>query len=150
MQTVIVPLSNGGVVVVDEQDAEFVLSRSWYRVKSRGTHYAKTGKNERMHRLLLGVTEKSKIIDHINGNGLDNRRANLRVVNVAENVANRQKSRIGNKCPGVYQRNGKWLARVTVDYKPNRLGLFETESEAIAAVNVFRAQVGRPPVVISE
>ena len=146
MSTVQVPLTNGGYAIVDECDADFAFSQSWYSVKSRGALYAKAGKNERMHRLLLGVTESTKIVDHINGNGLDNRRSNLRVVDVSSNVANRQRSRSGNRCPGVFMRGGKWLARVTVDYKQHRLGLFESENEAIAAVNLFRESIGRPPV----
>ena len=150
MKTISIPLSNGDFAIIDEQDAGFVLAHVWYSVKSRKTRYVKTGKNGRLHRMLLNVTDKSKIVDHINGNGLDNRRINLRVVDVAQNVANRQKSRCGNKCPGVYLSNGKWLARITVNYKQHRLGFFEQESDAISALNAFRVQIGRPIVVISE
>jgi hypothetical protein len=150
MKTISIPLSNGGFAIIDEQDAGFVLPHSWYSVKSRQTRYVKTGKNGRLHRMLLGVTDKSQIVDHINGNGLDNRRINLRVVDVAQNVANRQKSRCGNKCPGVYLRDGKWFARITVNYKQHRLGVFEQESDAISALNAFRVQIGRPVVAISE
>lgn len=150
MNTVNVPLTNGGFAMVDECDASRVLARNWYSIKSRGTQYARTGKNEGMHRLILGVSDGSKVVDHINGNGLDNRRANLRIVDVPSNVANRQKSRAGNKCPGVYRRDGKWFARVTVNYKQHRLGFFPSETEAIAAVNAFRVGIGRPPVAVSE
>lgn len=150
MSTVNVPLTNGGFAIVDECDSSLVLDRSWYSVNSRGTKYAKTGKNERMHRIILGIYDSAKIVDHINGNGLDNRRSNLRIVDVSTNVANRQKSRAGNKCPGVYIRDKKWFARVTVNYKQHRLGFFESEMEAIAAVNAFRAGIGRPPVAVCE
>ena len=150
MNAMSIPLSNGGEFIVDEQDAKFVMSRKWYGAKSRSTRYVKTGKNDRLHRMLLGVTDKSKIVDHINGNGLDNRRSNLRIVDVSENVANRQKSRCGNKCPGVYLRGKKWLARITVDYKQHRIGLFESEIDAIQALNAFRIQIGRPIVSISK
>lgn len=147
MKSISVPLSNGGSFIIDERDAAFVLSHKWYGVESRGTRYVKTGKNERLHRLLLCVVHKNLIVDHINGNGLDNRRSNLRVVSVAENVANRQKSRSGNKCPGVYKRDKKWLARVTINYVQHRIGLFDNEFDAITAVNKFRIQNGRPPVI---
>ena len=119
MKTASIPLKNGGCVVVDEQDLAVLSEHSWYCVKSRGTFYAKTGKNTRLHRLLMGVTDSKKIVDHINGDGLDNRRSNLRIVDVSINVANRQRSRSGNKCPGVYFENGKWVACVTVNYKKN-------------------------------
>lgn len=149
MKAVLIPLNNGGFVTVDEEDAAFVLSCSWYSVKSRGTQYAKTGKNGRLHRLLLNVKDKSKIVDHINGNGLDNRRANLRIVSLSENVANRQKSRCGNKCPGVYLDRGKWIARLTINYKQHHIGVFEKEEDAILAINALRIQIGRPPVVFN-
>ena len=148
MKSISVPLSNGGSFIIDERDAAFVMAHKWYSVQSRRTNYVKTGKNERLHRLLMCVVHKHLIVDHINGNGLDNRRSNLRIVNVAQNVANRQKSRSGNKCPGVYKSGGKWLARVTVNYVQHRIGLFDHESDAIAAVNKFRTQIGRPVVSI--
>lgn len=150
MKAVQVALTNGGHVLVDERDLALVESHNWYAVKSRGTMYAKTGKNSRMHRMILGVDNSLAVVDHINGNGLDNRRSNLRVVFTSENVANRQRSRIGNRCPGVYKQGRKWLARVTVDYTQVRLGLFENEDDAIAAVNAFRKSIGRPVAVISE
>ena len=148
MKTATIPLKNGGFALVDEQDVELLLKYSWYKVVSRRTHYVKTGKNTRMHRLLLQTTDSKKIVDHINGNGLDNRRENLRVVDVATNVANRQKSRSGNKCPGVYFERGKWRAEVTVNYKTINLGRFFDELEAINKVNLYRISIGRPPVVL--
>lgn len=146
MTEAFIPLVNGGCAVVDEADIGLVISRTWYGVQSRGTRYAKTGKNDRMHRIIVGVTDSSMIVDHINGDGLDNRRSNLRVVTVSENVANRQRSRAGNKCPGVWIEGGQWVARVTACYKRHRLGRFDREEDAIAAVNMFRVSIGRPPV----
>ena len=150
MKTISVPLTKGGFALVDECDAKSVIGRKWYAIKSRGNVYARTAKNKGMHRIILGLSDRSKIVDHINGNGLDNRRANLRVMDVATNVANRQKSRCGNKCPGVYVLGKKWRAKVTVNYKVHHLGLFTDEVDAIAAVNAFRVGVGRPPVIVSE
>ena len=100
-----------------------------------------------MHRVILGVTDPAQIVDHIDGDGLNNTRANLRVVSASENVKNRQKSRAKNKCPGAYPESGKWLAKVCIDYKQHRLGRFDTEAEAIKAVNAFRVSMGRPPYI---
>jgi hypothetical protein len=146
MKHINIPLTNGGFTIVDECDIDFVLSKKWYFIKSRKTMYVKTGKNQRLHRMLLNVDDPKKIVDHINGNGLDNRRLNLRVVDLASNVANRQKSRGGYRCPGVYPQLGKWRAQVTVNYKKHNLGLFTTEEQAIQVVNNFRRSIGRPEV----
>lgn len=141
-----VQLKNGLVAFIDSNDADLVLSFSWYAVSSKGTYYAKTGKNTRMHRMILGVIDPYLIVDHINGNGLDNRRSNLRVVDVTTNVQNRQRSKVGNKCPGVYRDNGKWRAQVTINYKKHHLGIFDCEEDAILVVNEFRMKQGRPAV----
>ena len=149
-RTIAVKLSNGLNLqaLIDIDDAEKILPSSWYAVFSKGTYYAKTGKNTRMHRLILGVTDPYLIVDHINGDGLDNRKSNLRIVDVKLNVQNRQRSKIGHKCPGVYKENGRWRARVTVDYKQHHLGCFDIEDEAILAVNEFRMKLGRPKVTL--
>ncbi len=141
-------LKNGMTALVDPEDFESLSQFVWYAVSSRGTHYAKRGKNTRMHREILGLTDSSLIVDHINGNGLDNRKCNLRVVDVKTNVQNRQRSKAGNKCPGVFQENGKWRTQVTIDYKKHYLGSFFNEDDAIAAVNKFRAKHGRPEVIV--
>lgn len=147
--TIDVPLTNGGHALIDAADAHLIAGRSWYSVRSRGTLYAKSGKNTRMHRVLLDAGPH-QIVDHINGNGLDNRRANLRLVTVAENVGNRQRSRGANRFPGVYLEDGKWSARVTHNYRRKRLGNFDTELLALEALNAYRVSIGRPPVGRSE
>lgn len=149
-ETVKVQLSNNleSVALIDLDDADLILPLSWYACSSRGTLYAKTGKNTRMHRLILGVTDPSLIVDHINGNGLDNRKKNLRVVDVKTNVQNRQRSKVGSRCPGVYMDYGRWRAQVTVNYKKHHLGVFDCEDDAIRVVNEFRMKIGRPFVLI--
>jgi hypothetical protein len=136
------------VALIDSDDVDLIFNKSWYAVESKGNFYAKTGKNTRMHRIILGVKDTNLIVDHINGNGLDNRKENLRIVDVATNVANRQRSRIGNKCPGVYKCGKKWIAKVTVNYKKHHLGYFDDENDAIHVVNQFRVKIGRPAVLM--
>ena len=149
MNSISIPLTNGGVFLIDESDKDFVMSYKWYGIKSRRTQYVKTGKNNRLHRMLMDVQDKTKIVDHINGNGLDNRRANLRIVTVSENVANRQNSKIGNKCPGVTKYKTKWRASICVNYKKINIGIFIDECDAISAINAYREKIGRPIVVIA-
>jgi hypothetical protein len=149
-KTVSVRLNNGLnlTVLIDADDVELVSRYSWYAVSSKNTKYAKTGRNIRMHRLILGVNDPYLVVDHINGDGLDNRKSNLRIVDSTTNVQNRQRSKVGNRCPGVYKERGRWRAQVTVNYKKHHLGIFDCESDAILVVNEFRLQFGRPKVVV--
>jgi hypothetical protein len=83
----------GRYALVDDEDAERVARVDWFPAHGR-TVYAKTGSttigaNRRlMHRLIMRA-EVGTIIDHINGNGLDNRKENLRFVTASENALNR-------------------------------------------------------------
>jgi hypothetical protein len=92
-----------------------------------------------MHRLLTGM--RKLVVDHINGNGLDNRLDNLRLCTVAENNRNNKNSRIKTRkslYKGVYFRlsEERWTASIGVDGKTVHLGMFETEIEAAKAYDV--------------
>lgn len=73
-------------------------------------------------------------IDHVNGDRADNRFCNLREATNIENAHNRNKRR-NNKSgyTGVRAENKRWLAEIKVNYKPIRLGLFDTPEEASRA-----------------
>lgn len=151
MESMQILLKHGETALVDADDYERLSKLKWYAVSSRDCKYAKTGKNGRMHRIILNVTDPKLIVDHINGDGLDNRKTNLRVVSNLENIKNRQRpSGKRLSIPGVYRRNNKWATSVCVDYKDVWLGLFDTEEEAIEVVNKFRVSIGRPPVLLQK
>lgn len=139
-----IPLTQGLEAIIDEEDAERILPHRWHASKKRNTFYAcrKVGPAGAqvtiyMHRFLLGVSEKNVLIDHKNGNGLDNRRENLRVATNAQNQRNRtarKDSKSGVK--GVYASRSKklpWRAEITVDGKNIHLGNFSTIEEATEA-----------------
>lgn len=78
--------------LIDDEDAERVLSRRWHRTIGCSTYYAASvdlsGKypgSLALHRFIMNAP-KGMDVDHINGNGLDNRKANLEIVTHAENV----------------------------------------------------------------
>jgi hypothetical protein len=83
----------GRYALVDDEDAERVAQTDWFPVHGR-TVYARTGStrigsNQRlMHRLIMRAPVGT-IIDHINGDGLDNRKGNLRFATASENALNR-------------------------------------------------------------
>lgn len=89
-----------------------------------------------MHRYLLDLTDRKKLTDHINGNGLDNRRNNLRVCNSSENPKNKRvsKARKTSEFKGVsIGKGGRWVVQIAVDGKKKHIGCFGTEVEAAKA-----------------
>jgi hypothetical protein len=90
-------LTPGMHAFVDDDQYEDLKKFAWRAVKLRNTHYASRRSGDDtifMHRTIMSPPA-DMVIDHINGNGLDNRRENLRVVTVKENCQNRHHS----KCP---------------------------------------------------
>src|SRR3989304_9474113 len=89
-----------------------------------------------MHHDVMNVPD-GLICDHINGNGLDNRRANLRQGTYAQNSWNRGKARVksSSKYKGICQHNkdGKWQAQICVNGNRIYLGRFKTQTQAARA-----------------
>jgi hypothetical protein len=87
-----------------------------------------------LHRWLMGEPEKM-VVDHINGNRLDNRRENLRIVTYAQN--NRNSDRRGcnshSQYKGVYFQAGRWRAQIGYEGRAHHLGTFYTEEAAARA-----------------
>lgn len=81
-----------------------------------------------MHRIIMNA-KKHEIVDHINGNGLDNRRENLRVGTASLNCVNR-KNTPGKFLRGTRKKKNKFQAYIKVNGKQISLGYFETEKEA--------------------
>lgn len=113
-----VPLTRGMSAFVDAADWPAISMSSWHaRIRKGGQTYAAACikmKIVLMHRFLLPGVQRGMVIDHINGNGLDNRRSNLRVVSQAENVWNaiRPKSRNRTGFIGVSQDRGGYYGKV--------------------------------------
>jgi hypothetical protein len=107
------PLSKGKVAVIEHEDLEIVSQYKWYAVQSRagGTFYAKTSKGLYMHRLLC----EGSMIDHRDGDTLNNKRDNLRSVTRELNQANRVK-RKGSAGPykNVSLQKGYWVAEIMI------------------------------------
>jgi hypothetical protein len=137
------PLTKGHTVIVDDDDFEELNKWKWSALVSSqtGKVYAVRGvsigggktKTLLMHKFLLSSGE----VDHIDGNGLNNQRHNLRYCTRLQNAQNqklRKTSRSGFK--GVSLRhNGEWGARITVNKEPKWIGYFKTPIEAAKAYN---------------
>jgi hypothetical protein len=112
---------------VDEADYELLVKYPWH---AQMTGYAACSSlGQSMHRFLLQPPRDMQI-DHINGNKLDNRRENLRVVTHAQNQMNRPAR--ANSYKGVKRsENGRrWVVGVMSDYKAFHVGTFDTQEEA--------------------
>jgi hypothetical protein len=133
-----IPLTRGKVALVDDEDYPELSKHRWYAHKERNVYYAvrmaprTNGKKHtiRMHAAIVG-TPKGMGTDHINGNGLDNRRENLRIVTTRENQQNQHIPRT-SKYPGVswHKKSGKWIARIRVSGKQRYLGIYDSEEKA--------------------
>jgi hypothetical protein len=133
----------------DDEDEELVNSYTWGILKDpkKKTYYAKThimidekDKTVLIHRLLLNITHRNIQVDHINHNGLDNRRENLRLcTNSQNNMHTHSRRGSFSKYKGVsfdkHYLARPWMAEITINRKRIRLGYFPTEKEAAIAYN---------------
>jgi len=130
-----VELTNGGKVLVDDDDFD-VLSRSqWFWSSPKKTKYAfRLKDNIRMHRILLDAKE-NEIVDHVNGDGLDNRRANLRFVTPRQNAQNKRPKIEGMKGVEYDKPTDMYRARIRKEGQKISLGYYRTAREAAVAYN---------------
>ncbi len=136
-----IELSQGRVALVDDDTAPWIIGVKWTATKAGHTHYAvrRTPGPKRktlyLHRVILGAPPGVHV-DHIDGDGLNNQRVNLRVCTISENHMNARK-RLGcsSKFKGVYwaKQKAKWRADIALNKKIKFLGLFDSELEAALA-----------------
>ena len=124
--------------LIDQEDAWLFAEFDWHIQYTRGQKYVwrrfrEGGKLRKvyLHRIIMDTPPDFET-DHINRNGLDNRRANLRVCTPSQNQANSRK--VGpSGVRGVYRKRGKWVASIRVRGRRIQVGTFETIIDAGAA-----------------
>lgn len=146
-----VPLTQGKVAIVDDEDAERVLAYKWTLLAltrpTKVTYYARRSirpckdgpqKSILLHRFILGAPDDMQV-DHKNMDGLDNRRENLRLATNSQNHCNipARPNPLGFR--GVEQvRHGKgYAARIKVGEQSLRIGPFQTPEEAGRAYDLL-------------
>lgn len=137
-----VALTKGALALVDADDYERVTTRTWCVDQRLRTSYAVSGcsgPNRRrvlLHQFVLGVSGRCAV-DHRNGDGLDNRKENLRLATSHQNAGNARKRKMGtSRFKGVGWSKDKncWRARILLHGKHERfLGYFDNEQDAAAA-----------------
>ena len=142
-----IALTQGKTAIVDDSDYEELSRYKWCLnggcYASRGFHVNGKLIIEKMHQRVLGAAPPGYVIDHINGNTLDNRKENLRFVTPQQNVfnSNRKTPKISGINPsgykGVHWRNDrkKWRVSITCDGIRHDIGLYENKHEAARAYN---------------
>lgn len=136
-----IPLTRGAVALVDDEDADMILQYNWILLHGVGhsTKYAvRSGcAGFMMHRFLMSPPP-GMVVDHIDHNGLNNQRANLRVVTYSQNTHHRRNPAKGYTWEGARR---KWKAAIVVDGKSIYLGRFDTEQEAASAYERIRSEI---------
>jgi hypothetical protein len=144
----LIHLTQGKFALVDREDYFKLLLKKWHLQKyPHNKCYAATSKRHtktkcdtiKMHRFIMNVTESKVLIDHKDGNGLNNQKSNLRIANAAQNRANSVKCK--NKKSSIYQgvcwveERKKWRVKINVNRKQIQLGYFKEETDAAKAYN---------------
>lgn len=134
-------LTNGSIALVDDEDFEKVSRYSWYSLKG---YAARTGSmpgephTMLLHHVVTG-TDYKYIVDHVNGDTLDNRKKKLRVATIQQNCFNKSvnKNKQSSKYKGVFWSKEKnlWLSLIKLNGKSNHLGYYDLEVDAAAAYN---------------
>ena len=134
----LIPLTQGKLAIVDAEDYDWLIQYNWCACKCRNTFYATRmggGRTIRMHREIMHAP-KGVMCDHINHNGFDNRKSNLRLCTNAQNSYNQQaRSSCTSKYKGVHwnKPNNKWVARIAFKQKRMHIGCFDNEIKAAMA-----------------
>lgn len=141
----LIPLSKGYSAVVDDEDFEWLNAFKWsvWTSRKQTTQYARrsvypSGRRAghrpqltvRMHRLIL---PGAALVDHRDGDGLNNQRANLRAATPsgnAQNIRMRRNNTSGLIGVAWHRHSGLWQARISVNGRSKYLGLFADPAEA--------------------
>ena len=137
-----IPLNRGKVVLIDASDWPLVKDYRWYADKNRHTWYARAnvalpcGRRTTvlMHRIILRC-EKGRWGDHRDGDGLNNRRGNLRPCEPQQNCMNRRVTGGTSRFKGVrfFKKTGTWTAQFGHDGASHHIGYFDIEEDAARA-----------------
>ena len=139
-----IPLTQGQVAVVDDDIYEELMKYKWHAQKHRNTYYARRTVHEKgnngkcrcvmLHHIVIGNPPLGMIVDHIDGNGLNNQRSNLRFVTCRQNQQNQHIAKT-SQYPGVHwhKKINRWVSRIKVNGIRRNLGVYVNEKDAFEA-----------------
>jgi len=133
-----IKLTQGHVTIVDDEWFDMLSSINCHSKVMGDFVYAAAMKSERIHRVIMDAP-KGMVVDHINGNTLDNRKENLRICTRSQNQQNQFSRSRGetSKYKGVCwcRTWKKWKVKISHNYKIQNLGSFDNEIEAAITYN---------------
>lgn len=135
-----IKISAGNEAIVDDSDYPLLSLIKWTTNKKENISYAWHRWFGKMHRFIMAA-DTGMHVDHIDGNGLNNQRSNLRICTPGDNYKNRRKIKIGlSKYKGVKfekrNTNRPWVSFIYTKTTHTYLGCFKTEEEAAKAYDV--------------
>lgn len=141
-----IQLTQGQVALVDDEDFEILLQWKWCAQKKRlgsgfyakrGTKVNRKSRNLFMHRYILNL-QKGQMVDHRDGNGLNNQKSNLRLCTHSQNLCNAKRHKnntSGFRGVSLDKRCQKWHAQINMNGVTHSLKYFSTPQEAAIAYN---------------
>jgi hypothetical protein len=132
-----IKLTRGKYTIVDDEDYDFLMHFKWCAYIGYNTYYAFNRSAGMMHRLILDIGNSAIRVDHIDGDGLNNQKSNLRSATRSQNSYNREKQY--NNTTGYkglwYDKRGNGLYYVTIGFNGKKyyIGCFKTAIEAAMA-----------------
>lgn len=138
-----IKLTRGQFALVDDEDYEYLSQFKWQVTINKNkpnSYYATRSfpingvwKSIGMHREIMNASANT-LVDHIDGNSLNNQKQNLRICTQAENLRNRGKNKSNTSgYKGVYFNGKKWIAKIKSNYVSYSLGTFPTPEMAARA-----------------
>jgi hypothetical protein len=128
-----IKLTQNKYTLVDDENYDYLNQFNWYcHSENYAVRTDKFGKAIYMHRIIMNISNKL-YIDHINANGLDNRKENLRICNKKQNAGNSKLYK--NNTSGIkgvtwHKASKKWRAVITINKKVKNLGYFSDKNNA--------------------
>ncbi len=141
-----IPLTRGNFATVDAEDYYRLAKFNWYTTTGAKTFYAArkcNGKAVMMHREIMNAPDHL-VVDHIDRNGLNNCKANLRLCTISQNLCNTVSTKgSSSKYKGVswHKREKNWVASIQFNGKIYHLGYFENEIDAAKAYDKKASQL---------
>ena len=134
-------LTDGQIALVDATDAVLVAGYRWHSTGEYAQRSAGVGKTVFMHRVIMGCClGDGRIVDHVNFNGRDNRRSNLRDATRSLNSAHSRQPLGGSGYRGVHRAKRRWRAQIRTPERLVHLGYYDTREEAARAYDNAAAQ----------
>lgn len=143
-----IPLTQGKIAIVDDEDYCRINQYKWFAHNTHGNlWYAErnqsyvNGKRSttqiKMHRVILNLND-NLLVDHIDGNGLNNQKSNLRIVTMRQNQQNQHRISRYSIYPGTTwsKQIGRWVSHIEIDGKTRHLGSFSNELDAATTYRV--------------